>query len=154
MRRALLAALAFLVPSLVTSSTAFALTLSPGACTSGDICIADGNLSGGSLTTSCRVYGWDLLSSESTVTNLANFSYPGPGTGCNTLNVDNTANSSRNRMSTSQRKACYFDASNAIGTVVFIDVYSATTTWKTMPAAAQNLASSFSLYSAGTIGCP
>jgi len=57
-------------------------------------------------------------------------------------------------MGVTQRRACFFDESNGIGTVVFIDVYSPTLTWKTFPAAAQNRASSIVLYSPGTTGCP
>lgn len=151
---AAIVALATFVPWLVMSpSPAAALTLNPGVCTSGDICIADGNLSGGSLTVSCRVYGWDASSSENSIGPLSNYSYPGTGTGCSTLNVNNTANSTRNRMDTTQRRACFFDASNGLGTVVFIDVYSSVT-WKNMASGSQNRASFIRLYAPGTSGCP
>jgi hypothetical protein len=152
--KCLVAAVLLATPALTFSSPAIALTISPGACTDGDICIADGNLSGGSLTTSCRVYGWDLTSAESFVGPFSNYAYPGGSTGCPSLNVNDTANSTRNRMNVSQRKACFFDASNGIGTVVHIDVYSPTITWKTIASGGQNKASSLQLYAPGTSGCP
>lgn len=152
--RCFVVALLLATSALTSSAPAIALTISPGVCTDGDICIADGNLSGGSLTTSCRVYGWDLTSAESTVAPFSNYAYPGGSTGCPLLNVNDTANSSRNRMNVSQRKACFFDASNGIGTVVQIDVYSPTLTWKTIASGGQNRASALRLYAPGTSGCP
>lgn len=73
--KCLVAAVLLATPALMFSSPATALTISPGVCTDGDICIADGNLSGGSLTTSCRVYGWDLTSAESFVGPFSNYAY-------------------------------------------------------------------------------
>ena len=123
---------------------ASALTLSPGFCGSGDACVADGNLSGGSTTSSCRIYGWDLTSSEWSVPNLGNYWYPN-NTGCATLNVNNTANSSRNRMGVTQRNICYFAGTGHTGSIVFIDAYSPTITWRNMSLGSQNVASSFSV---------
>ena len=129
-----------------------ALTASQGVCTAGDACVSDGSAysTSNTTTTSCRIYGWDLLSTEWNLSYMSSYNYQGAPS-CIAANVDNTADQSRNRMSTSSRNICYFSGANITGSLIFTDVYNSVITWRTMTGVT-NSASSF--YLTNSFPCP
>jgi hypothetical protein len=144
----LAAAGAVVVPAAAVVHASYSYTA--GSCPTGNGCMSNGTSYSTSNTTSsgCSMVGWNFSTGETGYVNLANFSFAPGCAAPNTGTVDNKADQSRNRNSTSVRTICWYSGLNAGAS--YSDPYSSTITWRTMTGSFQNTASSYKLVAAGS----